>query len=56
LRGGGSEGLYRVRVLQPLATPGQRTVIEMQEIRFEVHPDAALFEPAQAPSQGHPRP
>lgn len=32
-------------VMQPLASPDQHTLIEVQEIRFDVRPDNTLFEP-----------
>lgn len=32
-------------VMQPLSRPDQRTVIEIEEIRFDVRPEDALFEP-----------
>jgi hypothetical protein len=38
-------------VMQPLALPDQHTVIEVEEIRFDVQPDDALFEVGDTPQR-----
>ena len=42
-------------IMQPLALPDQRTVIEVEEIRFGVRPDAALFEVGAPPEKDRDR-
>lgn len=42
-------------VMQPLAQPDRRTVIEVEEIRFDVQPDPALFAVGEAANKGRPR-
>ncbi len=32
-------------IMQPLAWPGQHTLIEIKEIRFNVKPSGSMFEP-----------
>jgi len=39
-------------VMQPLALPDQHTLIEVEEIRFDVQPDAALFKVGESPDKG----
>lgn len=39
-------------VMQPLDLPDQYTLIEVEEIRFDIQPDAALFKVGEAPDKG----
>jgi hypothetical protein len=41
-------------VMQPLAHPNQHTTIEVEQIRFGVHPDDGLFQPPGPVSKGSP--
>ncbi len=38
-------------IMQPLALPDQHTLIEVEEIRFDVQPDAALFQVGETPGK-----